>query len=177
MANGMLILDLWYSESASSTLPILLRAWVTSLQVRLADFWSQTSSTALRHSSSVSLMVKISSSRSSSMLSSSPSFCHWSVTVGCSLVKRVSRVRGLPWQARYGEEWGGKGWKNCNDGGEGVRQHLCEVEPCPLCIMQQDITWDLETCYCRSSKLRCLDKPSTKCWHTKSLFTCEEKWC
>ena len=109
------ILDLWCSDSASPTLPSSLRAWVTSFQVTIVDFWSQTSSTALRQSSFVSLMVKISSSRSSSILSSSPSFFHCSTTVGCSSVKRVSRVRGLLWQATYSEEWGGKGWKICND--------------------------------------------------------------
>jgi len=80
-------------------LPIFERASVTSFQVGFVDFWSHTSSVALRHSKSVSLIVKISSSRSSSITSSSPSFCHFGVTVGCSSLRRVSRVRGLTWQA------------------------------------------------------------------------------
>ena len=97
LVNGVLHLRYRYSASPSSLLSE--RASVTCFQVGFIDFWSHTSSMELRHSSSVSLFVKISSSRSSSIASSSPSFCHLGVTVGCSSVRRVSSVRGLTRQA------------------------------------------------------------------------------
>lgn len=89
-------LHLRYSDSASWFSPIFWRASVTVLQVGFSDFLTHMSSTSLRHSSSPSWLVKISSSRSSSIPSFSPNFCHLGFTEKSS-VKRLSELREHCW--------------------------------------------------------------------------------
>ena len=93
-------LHLTYSDSATWSSPIFWRATATHFHAG-EDFLSHTSRISFRHSSSVSLLVKISSMRSSSIPNTSPSCCHLAAA-GCTTAKRLSKLTELCW---FGVGW------------------------------------------------------------------------